>query len=66
MYVARKTLFSFVLAFLITFPGWLTAQQTPHEKNGENYSATYAEAIAFYTDLANGSPMVEIKEYKDQ
>ncbi|MEM6267926.1 MAG: M14 family zinc carboxypeptidase [Bacteroidota bacterium] len=43
--------------------GW--AQTTPHEKNGANYSATYTEAIAFYEELANGSPLVEVKTYAD-
>lgn len=50
-------------SFLVAFGG--NDLKTPHEIKGENYSATYAEAIAFYKELEAASPLVKIVEYKD-
>ncbi len=44
---------------------WAQEMQTPFEQNGSNYSATYDEAIAFYTQLATESKMVELVEYEN-
>ncbi|MBP8073940.1 MAG: hypothetical protein KAY96_04230, partial [Bacteroidia bacterium] len=59
-------MFRFTALVLLMFSGWLSAQgvseqlPTPFEKNGPNTSATYAEMMTFYKDLAAKSPMVKI------
>ena len=59
--------FPFILLLLCFFALQVTAQdgiQAPFEKNGANYSATYAEAIAFYKELEQASPKVKVIEEK--
>lgn len=58
-----------IVALLLS--GWVSAQgvgeqmPTPFEKNGPNTSATYAEMMAFYKDLAAASPMVKIVDVEN-
>ncbi len=49
-----KTKFCIALAFSISMVfafNYSHAQETPYEKNGKNYTATYAECIAYYKAL---------------
>lgn len=54
-----------ILLLVLLFAGGIFAQDTPHETKGENYSATYQEAIDFYKALEKSSPMVKVEEFKD-
>ncbi len=38
------------------------AQQTPYEKNGKNYTATYTECINYYKQLAKQYKCISVKE----
>lgn len=63
-----KSISLFPALLLCLLFGSLQAQdglQTPFEKNGANYSATYEETIAFYKELETQSSKVKVLSYEN-
>ncbi|HAD34971.1 MAG TPA: hypothetical protein DCF44_10855, partial [Chitinophagaceae bacterium] len=59
LFYNRKFLAAFVMSFVSTVS---FTQITPFEAKGKNYSATYEECMAYYYDLQQKYPAIEIVE----